>query len=100
MLAKSVSRVGDDYPAWMVTHYDRWWRNFVNPPVDSQMVQRIITEERNRNINLALQEKLGRNDENSALYQDPSLFLLELIKKKVVSPDELRVLVSGLLHYE
>lgn len=97
MLAKSVSRAGDDYPTGMATYYDRWWRNFINLPVDSQMVQRIITGERNRNINLAFQEKLGRNDENAALHQDPSLFLLDLVKKKVVSPDELRSLVSGLL---
>jgi hypothetical protein len=47
-----------------------------------------------------LQEKLGRRDEGSGLNQDPSLFLVELIKKKVISPEELRTLVSGTLDYE
>lgn len=90
LLSKKVSRLGETYPADLVSYYDSWWRSFIDLPIKSDEVNNIIVIERNRNINLLMQERLNLTRKTDiSTDQSPETYIQHLLNSGI-SIDRIR----------
>ncbi len=90
LLSKKIADLGEAYPTGLVSYYDNWWRNFMDLPIKPEDVNRIMQGERNRNINLLMQEKLNLTRKmDLSIDQSPDVYIQQLLTKGI-SVDKIR----------